>query len=163
VSARGAFIGYPLVLLFLHHGARNIYIHSHTLSICMGDRAQVNVIGNVGKEWNTDIWLYTHWGGRELPATVKDVIARGERWQDPEYLARMIFSSMTRGQEDSATGFGIGNSQHGDVYRVVTVDTDNLEFVSDGFKQETVRYSFNELRERFSEAEVNGPPGQGTA
>jgi hypothetical protein len=111
----------------------------------MGDRAQVNVIGNVDEDWGTDIWLYTHWGGRNLPSVVKDTIARGERWGDTEYLARMLFSAMTRGDEDSPTGYGIGNSQHGDVYRVVTVNTDSRTVSFDGYESEPSSDSFESI------------------
>jgi len=80
----------------------------------MGDRGQVHIE-------DTDVWLYTHWGARDLPNTVADAIGRNERWHDPEYLTRIIFDEMT-GEDTGATGYGIGNAQHGDVYRVVHIN-----------------------------------------
>jgi len=107
----------------------------------MGDRAQVHVVGN----WNTDVWLYTHWGARALPTDVKEVIARGERLSQAEYLARMIFCSMVNGDEDGATGYGIGSAKHGDVYRVATVDTDEQELTLEGWDEEPTSHTFEEV------------------
>src|SRR5436190_12468621 len=76
----------------------------------MGDRAQVAI--NNGK--HISIYLYTHWNGSELANTVKRALARRQRWTDSEYLTRIIFCEMVKGQEDAETGFGIGISEHGD-------------------------------------------------
>jgi hypothetical protein len=85
----------------------------------MGDRGQVKVVLEKGS-----IWLYTHWGASELVGVVRKALIRGKsRWEDPEYLTRIIFCEMVRGDEESLTGFGIGLSQHDDVWRVVTVNT----------------------------------------
>lgn len=88
----------------------------------MGDRSQVHIE-------DSDVWLYTHWGGTGLPQVVQDALGRGERWNDYEYLTRIIFSEMVRGSLDSATGYGIGSAQHGDVYRVIHIDCDAGEVV----------------------------------
>lgn len=72
----------------------------------MGDRANVKMLMEEGG--NSPIYLYTHWGGTELAETVRDALRRGEsRWADGPYLARIIFSEMTKGRESSLTGFGI--------------------------------------------------------
>jgi len=81
----------------------------------MGNRAQVLIE-------DTGVWLYTHWGADELPELVREILKRGERWDDPEYLARMIFSRMIRDDIDGELGFGIGTRQHSDVYRVVMIN-----------------------------------------
>jgi hypothetical protein len=85
----------------------------------MGDRSHVYIE-------DTGVYLYTHWRGHELPQTVALALSREERWRDPEYLARIIFDEMV-GDNDSATGYGIGTEQHGDVYRVVRVDCSEQE------------------------------------
>ena len=83
----------------------------------MGDRANIKVTG-VG-----DVYLYTHWSGEELPETLKAALARGKaRWDDPQYLSRIIFCEMVKGQERDCTGYGIsGECGDGDD-RVLTVD-----------------------------------------
>lgn len=86
----------------------------------MGDRAQVHIV-------DTDVWLYTHWMGTELPAIVSAALSRGvERWNDPGYLARIIFEDMIEasGGRGSLTGFGIDDHKHGDVWRVIEIDCD---------------------------------------
>ena len=81
----------------------------------MGDRAQVLIK-------DTGVYLYTHWGGSKLPEVVTNAIRRLERWNDPEYLARIIFCEMIKDDVGGETGYGIGTAQHGDIWRVVEVD-----------------------------------------
>ncbi len=74
----------------------------------MGDRA--NCI--IDQKWSDDnetpaVWLYTHWTGHDLPRTVQKALARRVRWDDPSYLARIVFDQMTAGQHGEETGFGI--------------------------------------------------------
>ena len=81
----------------------------------MGDRAQVLIK-------DTGVFLYTHWNGTELIETVKRALTKRQRWDDPEYLARIIFDEMVGKGQGEETGFGIGTEQHGDVWRIITVD-----------------------------------------
>src|SRR5512136_274571 len=81
----------------------------------MGDRGQVYI-----KDEKT--YLYTHWSATELPEMVERAIAKKWRWNDPEYLARIIFDEMTDGCHGEETGYGIGRSKHGDIWMLVTVD-----------------------------------------
>ncbi len=90
----------------------------------MGDRAQVKITNGD----DAPLWLYTHWHGTGLVDTVRAAIRRGRsRWNDAEYLARIIFCEMLKADGadvlDDETGFGIGTGgQHGDVSNVVLVD-----------------------------------------
>lgn len=77
----------------------------------MGDRAQVVITDN--DELEGAVWLYSHWGGTNLPRVVQSALKRQERWNDSEYLARIVFQEMI-GDDKSATGYGIGTSEHGD-------------------------------------------------
>lgn len=72
----------------------------------MGDRA--NVV--IDEEQGGTIYLYTHWGGSELPATLQTALKKRWRWDDEPYLARLIFQEMTRGSENNETGFGISTT-----------------------------------------------------
>lgn len=85
----------------------------------MGDRGQVEIIN----EGEPTLYLYTHWGASSLEHTVADALARGEnRWSDPEYLNRIIFSEMIKDDVDSEVGYGIGFFQHGDVWKLVVIN-----------------------------------------
>lgn len=83
----------------------------------MSTRAQVYM-----KE--TGVYLYRHSDGYDLPNTVRDALLRKQRWDDAEYLARIIFSEMIRDRLDDETGYGIGVELHEDIQYLVTVDTE---------------------------------------
>jgi len=85
----------------------------------MGDRANVYV-----KDGNSGVYLYTHWTGTKLPGVVQSALRRGEsRWNDGQYLARVIFNEMTRGDEDGVTGFGISSVLCDNNHPIIVVDT----------------------------------------
>lgn len=81
----------------------------------MGDRGQVLIV-------DEKVYLYTHWEASELVETVRRALARKQRWDDPEYLARIIFCEMVGDDVKGETGFGIGTGGHGDIWREVIVD-----------------------------------------
>ena len=84
----------------------------------MGCRGQVKVIG----EYSGDVYLYSHWRAIDLPGIVWEVLSKRQRWDDSEYLARMIFSEMIKDELDEETGYGIGTKEHGDIEILVTVN-----------------------------------------
>lgn len=95
----------------------------------MGTRAQVRVHSTPEAH---DIWLYEHYDGNYLPEEVKRALARKQRWEVPEYLARVIFSQMLLeaypNSEDALKGelgYGIGNRRHSDIRYLVDVNVDN--------------------------------------
>ena len=68
------------------------------------------------------VYLYTHWSGSELIDTLKAALKRGKnRWNDSEYLARIIFSEMVKGDLMAETGYGIGTEMHGDIEHPVPI------------------------------------------
>ena len=85
----------------------------------MGDRANIHI-----KYDNDDpgVFLYTHWRGTELPEILQEALALKERWNDPQYLTRIIFSHMVRGAESATTGFGIGTILEDGADRVLIVN-----------------------------------------
>jgi hypothetical protein len=105
----------------------------------MGDRGQVNIK-------NENVWLYTHWGASDLVDTVKSAMRKRWRWGDPEYLARIIFCEMVKGDEGSENGFGISSTgPHGDEWRIITVDCENrLVSISDDGETQITK-SFKEF------------------
>ena len=70
----------------------------------MGDRANVLVKEN---DDDPGVYLYTHWAGTELPYTLQEALAKRWRWDDTAYLTRIIFDTMTEGQQGNETGYGI--------------------------------------------------------
>ena len=74
----------------------------------MGDRANVVLTGGGERAGTSDLVFYTHWNGSELPRTVQAALERGrDRWNDPQYLNRIIFSEMIQEEVMELTGFGI--------------------------------------------------------
>lgn len=97
----------------------------------MGDRAQVCIE-------DTNVYLYTHHEGYLLESLVKAVLMKRERWNDPEYLARIVFSKMIEHDIHGDTGYGISTSEHGDLqhplivlnckYRMITIGRNSESF-----------------------------------
>src|SRR5205085_2759543 len=69
------------------------------------------------------IYLYTHWGAEHLEDVLRDALIRGRfRWSDPEYLARIIFSEMTRYEVLDTDGYGIAPYIMDDEFPTIEVD-----------------------------------------
>lgn len=84
----------------------------------MGDRANV-----VLKENDEQVCLYTHWDGTELPETVRRALVRGKsRWDDFQYLGRIVFCEMVKGREMELTGYGLSAVPHDGENRVIEID-----------------------------------------
>lgn len=87
----------------------------------MGDRGEVEIISDGGS-----IHLYTHYDATELPEIVQKALIRGvDAIDDPEYLARIIFCEMIRGDVLGTEGYGIGVDQT-DAWRIVRVTPDGV-------------------------------------
>lgn len=85
----------------------------------MGDRAQVRI----KNDDDSYVYLYTHGRGSELQDIVRRALARKQRWDDNEYLTRIIFCEMVKGDEAEEIGFGIGTSEHDDNENpLITID-----------------------------------------
>ena len=89
----------------------------------MGDRANVYMLEGESRGGSkTGVYLYTHWGGTELPHVVQRALARRQRWDDSQYLARIVFCEMVRGYEDEETGFGISAGMGDNEHPILVVD-----------------------------------------
>lgn len=106
----------------------------------MGARAQV-LIKDEG------VYLYTHCGAGEIEEDVKRALAKKWRWDVPEYLARIIFEEMIpEGERMDETGFGIGNAEHGDIDRLVTVNcAEQKVTVKDIYEDSERSFSFEDF------------------
>jgi hypothetical protein len=94
----------------------------------MGDRA--NVLMKTDSEDDSGVYLYTHWCGSSLPVAVQDALKKLERWDDPQYLGRIIFCEMVKGYENDATGWGISGFLGDGAGRILKVNADKGEISS---------------------------------
>lgn len=108
----------------------------------MGDRANVKVI-----DGKSAVFLYSHWGGSELPATLQTALKRRKRWDDGQYLARIIFDAMVGEHQGGETGFGISSVVGDGDGRILEVDVDLQEV-----RRGEVRWPFAEYVELPSKA-----------
>jgi len=108
----------------------------------MGDRGQVLIKGS---DEDHGVYLYTHCGAWDLPSTVKAALAKKWRWDDREYLARIIFDAMTEGNHGKETGYGIGTEVHEDIWRLVTVDCDKRTVTIENWGKPVATYTFDEF------------------
>ena len=85
----------------------------------MGDRGNIiiRMPNNEGQ-----VVLYAHWGGGDLPSMLQQALQRGKkRWDDPQYLARIIFSTMTADAQDQLRGYGITTVVYDNGYPLLVV------------------------------------------
>jgi hypothetical protein len=85
----------------------------------MGDRGNIIVLR---RRESAPIYLYTHWGGTRLPEVVSKALAKRWRWTDPSYLTRVIFDTLTEGQQGEETGYGIDTSVGDNEHDYLVVD-----------------------------------------
>jgi hypothetical protein len=107
----------------------------------MGDRANIHLFEEEGDD---GFYFYTHWGGTDLPEVLADALRRGrQRWDDPPYLARIIFSEMIKDEVLEETGYGISQFEcDNDDYPIIQV---NLTQRTVGIGSRT--YTFEEFIE----------------
>jgi hypothetical protein len=79
----------------------------------MGDRGNI-IIEADGQTFPAPVYLYTHWSGSDIPKLLKAALIKGvSRWDDPAYLARIIFQTLIGGDKGE-TGFGLSTSMVAD-------------------------------------------------
>lgn len=105
----------------------------------MGERGNIELIYPDGNS----VWFYTHWRGYKLSEIVAMGLHRGAgRWNDPDYLARIIFCELVPVDEHySETGFGISTAQGDYNYPDVTVNFSIQKVVG----QDRLTYTYQEF------------------
>jgi len=115
----------------------------------MGDRSNIVVTG-FGDKLGQRIYLYGHWMGMNHVKILKESLLRGrDRWNDPSYLTRIIFSEMIKNDVMGTTGYGISpeimDNEHPLLIVNVEIQTVTLEdykiisfedFIKNGFPEE---------------------------
>ena len=71
----------------------------------MGERGQILIK-------DTGVYLYTHWTGYRLKNILQESLSKKWRWNDEDYLTRIIFDVMKDGDTTGETGYGIGGKKH---------------------------------------------------
>ena len=108
----------------------------------MGTRSQVFMV-------NSGVYLYQHWDGYNLPLEVQEALKLKARWNDEEYLTRIIFETMLEnakyeGWDDTeesklrhkTLSFGIGIQQHSDIEWLVEVNVETQTIkIREGYDQ----------------------------
>lgn len=88
----------------------------------MGDRANIYITQENGEK--PGLYFYTHSSGYRLPLTLQDALKRGQdRWEDEQYLSRIIFCELVKGHEMNTTGFGITTYLCDGGYKILTVNS----------------------------------------
>lgn len=73
--------------------------------------------------WNKRVYLYTHSNAKSLVGSVHGTLSKKKRWDDPDYLSRMIFCDMIPPDKwDSDRGYGIGTDLCSSVNILVSID-----------------------------------------
>src|SRR3990167_4137528 len=84
----------------------------------MGDRANIII-----KETDEQVCLYTHWRGSDLHHILHSALVRGkDRWDDFQYLTRIIFCEMIKNDILGNTGYGITQKVHDGENHVLVID-----------------------------------------
>lgn len=73
----------------------------------MGDRGNIELIF---ADHADHIFFYTHYDGSRVLHILRRALRKRWRWDDPTYLARIIFCELVKGSEADETGYGIGLS-----------------------------------------------------
>lgn len=100
----------------------------------MGERGNIvlldkNTDNKSGGSFPHPVYFYTHWSGYKLKSTLQAGLVRGkDRWNDPQYLSRVIFCQMIQAQKEDAftavTGFGITSRIGDSGYKLLVVQPD---------------------------------------
>lgn len=105
----------------------------------MGDRGQVHIK-------DEGVWLYTHWGAYELVDNVRAALAKKWRWDDSEYLARIVFDQMVGDKHGQENGLGISSrGPHGDEWRIIELDCEAKKITVKDNGEITIDQSFDDF------------------
>ena len=70
-----------------------------------------------------EIYLYSHWGAEGLEKILAKTLERAKsRWSDESYLARIIFTDMTKDVGEELTGYGLAPYEMDDNFPTLKVD-----------------------------------------
>ena len=119
----------------------------------MGCRGTIEIWENgaAPKDEEKPVVLYTHWEADKMLNNLKRALSKHDRWRQPDYLSRIIFSEMIKNDINGTTGFGILTDNVGDADEEIVVDCDRQEVIIKG-RYNNKTYTFSELAEQYFEA-----------
>jgi hypothetical protein len=86
---------------------------------------QIEIKGPYGS-----VFLYTHDLAHNILNIVHEVLNKKVKWEDPDYLARMLFCKMIPPEFwKSDSGFGIGTQMYHDIKLLITIDVINYKII----------------------------------
>ena len=111
----------------------------------MGARTQVYIK-------DTKVYLYSHYDSFEIETIVAKALSKRWRWDDPEYLARIIFDAMIGDSFGEETGYGIGTQQHGDIDNLVTIDCEEqtVQYQIPTMNKTIKKYTFESFIKKYA-------------
>jgi len=113
---------------------------------------QIEIVGPYGR-----VYLYSHNTANELVSVVSDVLSRQLRWDDPDYLSKMLFCRMIpKNKWDDELGFGIGTQLYKDVNMLISLDTVHQTIrISSAFETyitNTITMSFDDFLNKYADS-----------
>lgn len=103
------------------------------------DSGQIEIISPFGR-----VYLYTHNDAKSLLTIVHNTLSLKVRWDDPDYLSRMLFCEMIPEQFwSSNSGYGIGTQLYADVELLVSLDTVNQKITLSSGSHEFSNFSMS--------------------
>jgi len=112
------------------------------------DSTQIEIISEFGR-----IYLYDHNGADGIIQKLYNVLSKKVRWDDPDYLARMLFCEMIPFEFwESDSGFGIGTVLYESTNVLVTLDFPKQRVVIQSIldKHAIESFSFESFVESFA-------------
>jgi hypothetical protein len=112
----------------------------------MGDRGNIVIKQHGHKDDTSYLYFYTHYSGSDMPETVQNALKRGkERWDDEQYLARIIFCELIKDDVSGLSGAGIstymGDNEHD--FIVVDAEKQTISRVKEGDPGATPKKSWS--------------------
>lgn len=103
------------------------------------DSGQIEIISPYGR-----VYLYTHNDAKGLLTIVHNTLSLKVRWDDPDYLSRMLFCEMIPEQFwSSNSGYGIGTQLYADVELLVSIDAVNQKITLSSGSHEFSNFSMS--------------------
>lgn len=87
----------------------------------MGDRCNIRFRAETGDQ---PIYFYSHWGGDQLPIVLQNALKQHKRWDDDQYLSRIIFCAMIKDAVSSEHGFGISLRLYDNEHPIINVNVE---------------------------------------